>query len=108
MRWIVQSSLKLRLVVVAFAAGLTIFGFTQIYDMPIDTLPEFSRFYAEIQTEALGLSADEVEALIPTPLEADLLNGVSWVEDIRSKSIPGLSSIVLVFEKGTDIWRRCR
>ena len=105
MRWIIWSSLKLRLVVVTFAAGLIIFGFTQIDDMPIDTLPEFSRSYVEIQTEALGLSADEVEALITTPVEADLLNGVSWVENIRSKSLPGLSSIVLTFEKGTDIMR---
>jgi Cu/Ag efflux pump CusA len=38
-------------------------------------------------------------------MEADLLNGVSWVEEIRSESIPGLSSIVLVFEKGTDVMR---
>jgi Cu/Ag efflux pump CusA len=105
MRWIISSSLQLRLVVVAFAAGLIIFGFSQLDDMPIDTLPEFSRSYVEIQTEALGLSADEVEALITTPVEADLLNGVAWVESIRSKSLPGLSSIVLTFEKGTDIMR---
>ena len=105
MRWIIQSSLRLRLVIVAFAAGLMAFSFSQFDDMPIDALPEFSRPYVEIQTEALGLSADEVEALITTPLEADLLNGVSWVQEIRSESIPGLSSIVLVFEKGTDIMR---
>ena len=105
MRWIVESSLKLRVVVVAFAALLMVFGFTQFDDMPVDTLPEFSRPYVEIQTEALGLSAQEVEALITTPMEADLLNGVSWVEEIRSESIPGLSSIVLIFEKGTDVMR---
>ena len=38
-----------------------------------DVLPEFTPPYAEIQTEALGLSADEVEQLITVPLEADLL-----------------------------------
>ena len=43
--------------------------------------------------------------MITTPLEADMLNGTPWVEEIRSQSIPGLSSIVLVFEKGTDIMR---
>jgi Cu/Ag efflux pump CusA len=59
----------------------------------------------EVQTEALGLSAEEMEALITTPMEADLLNGVSWVKEIRSESIPGLSSIVLTFEKDTDIMR---
>ena len=105
MRWIILSSLKFRLVVVAFATALLIVGFTQLDDMPMDILPEFSRPYVEIQTEALGLSAAEVEALITTPMEADLLNGVSWVEEIRSESIPGLSSIVLVFEKGVDVMR---
>ncbi|RMD96902.1 MAG: efflux RND transporter permease subunit, partial [Calditrichaeota bacterium] len=105
MRWIIASSLQLRLVMVAFAVLLMIFGFTQLRQMPVDTLPEFSRPYVEVQTEALGLSAAEVEALVTTPLEADLLNGVSWVEEIRSESIPGLSSIVLIFEKGTDIMR---
>ena len=72
---------------------------------PVDVLPEFSPPYAEIQTEALGLSADEVEQLITVPLEADLLNGVEGVEVIRSKSLPGLSSIVLVFEPGRDVYR---
>ena len=59
MRWIISSSLKLRLIVVAFGAGLIVFGFTQIDDMPINTLPEYPRAYVEIQTEALGLSAKE-------------------------------------------------
>lgn len=105
MRWIVGSSLKLRLVMAAVAAGLMVFGFTQLRHTPVDALPEFSRPYVEIQAEALGLSAQEVEALLTTPLEADLLNGVSWVDEIRSESIPSLSSIVLVFEKGVDIMK---
>src|SRR3990172_8698462 len=105
MRWIVRSSLKLRVVVAALAVLLMAFGLTQLDDMPVDALPEFSRPYVEIQTEALGLSAEEVEAMITTPMEADMLNGTPWVEEIRSMSLPGLSSIVLVFEKGTDIMR---
>ena len=104
-RWIVRSSLKLRLVVAGCAALLMVFGFTQLRHMPVDALPEFSRPYVEIQAEALGLSAQEVEALITTPLEADLLNGVSWVDEIRSESLPSLCSIVLVFEKGVDIMK---
>jgi Cu/Ag efflux pump CusA len=58
-----------------------------------------------VQTEALGLSAAEVEQFITVPYEAYLLNGVAWVETIRSKSVPGLSSIVMVFEPGTDLLR---
>jgi Cu/Ag efflux pump CusA len=103
MRWIVGSSLKLRLVMAALAALLMVFGFTQLRKMPVDALPEFSRPYVEIQTEALGLSAQEVEAMITTPMEADMINGTPWAEEIRSVSIPGMSSITLIFERGTDI-----
>ena len=105
MRWMVGSSLKFRLVVVGVAALLMVFGFVKLRHTPVDVFPEFSRPYVEIQTEALGLSAQEVEALITTPLEADMLNGTPWVSAIRSVSIPGLSSIVLIFEKGTDVMR---
>ena len=103
LRWIIKSSLQLRFVVAAIAVLLILYGVTQLSRIPVDVLPEFSRPYVEIQTEALGLSATEVEALITTPLEADMLNGVSWVDEIRSESIPGLSSIVMIFENGTDI-----
>jgi len=68
-------------------------------------LPEFKAPYVEVQTEALGLSAVEVEQLITSPMEADLLNGVAFLDEIRSLSVPGLSSIELYFEEGTDVLR---
>ena len=73
--------------------------------MAVDSMPEFAPAQVEIQTEALGLSAVEVEQLITSPMEADLLNGVAWLDEIRSKSVPGLSSIELVFQPGTDLLR---
>jgi Cu/Ag efflux pump CusA len=102
---IIRTSLRFRLLVVAIAAGVLAVGIVQLRDAPVDVLPEFTPTYVEIQTEALGLSAVEVENLITVPLEADLLNGVEAVDVIRSKSLPGLSSIVLVFEPGTDVYR---
>lgn len=105
MRWLIGSSLQLRLPVAAIAAMLIVFGFTQLRKMPVDALPEFSRPYVEIQIEALGLSAEEVEAMITTPLEADMLNGTPWAEEIRSVSLPGMVSIKLIFEEGTDLMR---
>jgi Cu/Ag efflux pump CusA len=102
---LLRGVLHFRLVVLGVAAGLLGLGIVVIRGAPVDVLPEFTPPYAEIQTEALGLSADEVEQLITVPLEADLLNGVEGVEVIRSQSLPGLSSIVLVFAPGTDIYR---
>jgi len=104
-RAIVGASLRFRLLVLGIAAGIMIVGITQLRDAPTDVLPEFTPPYVEVQTEALGLSAEEVEQLITVPLEADLLNGVQGVETIRSESLPGLSSITLVFRQGTDIYR---
>ncbi|MDQ3944222.1 MAG: efflux RND transporter permease subunit, partial [Actinomycetota bacterium] len=105
MRRIINSSLRFRVLVVAVAAGILFVGVTQLRNTPVDVYPEFTPTFVEVQTEALGLSADEVEQLITVPLEADLLNGVAWLDDIRSESVPGLSSITLVFEPGTDLYR---
>jgi CzcA family heavy metal efflux pump len=102
-RWIVGSSMKSRHIVVGLAAVMMVFGFARLRDMPKDVLPEFSPPTVEVQTEALGLSAEEVEAFITVPLEQDLLNGVAFLETIRSESIPGLSSIEMIFEPGTDV-----
>ena len=103
MRGIIRWSLAFRLLVISVAAALLLAGFTQLRGMPVDALPEFAPPYVEIQTEALGLSAPEVEQLITVPLEGDLLNGVAGIDVIRSESVMGLSSIVLVVEPGTDL-----
>ena len=103
--WLVRWSLRFRLLVAAVAAGVLGFGLVSLPSMAVDNLPEFAPPHVEIQTEALGLSAEEVEQLITSPMEADLLNGVAWLDEIRSVSVPGLSSIELVFEPGTDILR---
>src|SRR3972149_1071310 len=104
-RWIVGSSLRFRGLVIAIAVGLLAYGVIQLRDAPVDVLPEFTPPTVEIQTEALGLSASEVEQLITVPIEQDLLAGVAFVDDIRSESLPGLSRIFLVFEPGTDLYR---
>ncbi len=101
--FVVQSVLRARFLVIAIAAAIMVFGVSRLHDMPVDLYPEFSPPYVQVQTEALGLSAEEVEGLITIPLEADLLNGVSWVQTISSDSLPGLSTVTLVFEPGTDL-----
>ncbi|MDI1464827.1 efflux RND transporter permease subunit [Catellatospora sp. KI3] len=104
MRWIVGSSLKFRALVVAIACGLMLLGVGQLRDMPVDVFPEFAPPRVEIQTPSLGLSAAEVESLVTVPLE-QALNGVEGLDAIRSKSVPQLSSIVLIFKPGTDLLR---
>ena len=102
---IVRSSLKFQFLVLTIAVTVMAIGITQFRGMPVDVLPEFLPPYVEIQTEALGLSAEEVEQMITVPMEQDLLAGVAWLDVIRSESVPGLSSILVYFEPGTDIYR---
>src|SRR6266568_1647427 len=104
MRWIVGWSLKFPLLMLALAVAMILVGITQLRNMPVDALPEFAPPYVEVQTEALGLSASEVEELISFNLE-ELLNGTPFLQSMRSTSVPGLSSIVLYFQPGTDILR---
>src|SRR5262245_33813200 len=105
MRSIVGRSLQARFHVVGLAVVMLIVGAWQLRGIKVDILPEFMPPYVEVQTEALGLSAEEVEQFITVPLEADLLNGVAWLRTIRSESVPGVSSIQLIFEPGTDVMR---
>jgi CzcA family heavy metal efflux pump len=104
MRWLIETSLRLRVVVLALAVLLVIVGAQSWRTTPIDVFPEFAPPLVEVQTEAPGLSTEEVESLVTLPLESRL-NGSSWLETIRSKSVLGLSSIVLIFEEGTDFLR---
>ena len=68
MRAIIGASLRFRLLVVGIAAGVMVLGITQLRNAPVDVLPEFTPPYVEVQTEALGLSAEEVEQLVTVPL----------------------------------------
>jgi Cu/Ag efflux pump CusA len=98
-------SARSRLLVGVLAVGLLAAGVWRIPEAPVDVLPESSPPLVAIQTEALGLSAPEVEDFITVPLEVNMLSGVPWLDRIESESLPGLSSIVMTFEPGTDVMR---
>jgi CzcA family heavy metal efflux pump len=104
LRWALGFSLQYRALVLAGAAALLFFGGYRLRNTPVEALPEFSAPIIQIQTEALGLSAAEIEDLVTLNLE-EILTSVSWLKTIQSKSMTGLSSILLVFEPGTDIMR---
>jgi len=102
MRWIVSTSLRLRVVVVVLMALLVAVGANILQHSAFDVFPEFAPPYVEIQVEAPGLSTSEVEALIAVPIE-NALNGTPFATRLRSKSVLGLASVVLHFESGMDI-----
>lgn len=102
MKWLVATSLRLRVIVVVLTALLLIVGTRIIRNASYDVFPEFAPPYVEIQVEAPGLSTAEVESLIAVPIE-NALNGTPYSTRLRSKSVLGLASIVADFGKGTSV-----
>src|SRR6266536_4298049 len=102
MRWVVGSSLRFRYLVAAGAVALMVVGIALGPSMRVDVFPEFAPPRVVIQTACVGLSTSDVEQLVTVPLE-QALNGVQGLDDLRSKSVPQLSSIELIFRLGTDL-----
>ena len=104
LNWIVTHSLRQRVLMLALAILAIVLGIAATRDLPMDVFPEFAPPMVEVQTEAPGLSTEEVESLVTLPLET-ALNGVAGLKTLRSKSVLGLSSVVLVFAEGSDVLR---
>ncbi|HET9912354.1 MAG TPA: efflux RND transporter permease subunit, partial [Anaerolineales bacterium] len=102
MRWIVQTSLRYRYLVIFLAAVLMIVGIARLKNSAVDVFPEFAPPKVEIQTLSMGLSAMDVEELVTVPLE-QALNGVPGLDVMRSRSVVDLSDIVLIFKPGIDL-----
>src|SRR6187431_777195 len=101
---IVTWALNMRVLVVALSIAVIVVGIASVRHAPLDVFPEFAPPMAEIQTEAPGLSTEQVDALVTVPLE-NALNGIPWLKTIRSKSVLGLSSVVMIFQPGSDLLR---
>lgn len=102
MSWLIQTSLQLRIVVLMLAIVLIVVGVRTADSIPLDVFPEFAPPLVEIQTEAPGISTEDVERLITVPIE-NAVNGIPFVTAVRSKSVLGLSSVRLIFAGGTDL-----
>ncbi|MBI2486770.1 MAG: efflux RND transporter permease subunit [Deltaproteobacteria bacterium] len=100
---IIRWSLNNKFLIVV--ATIIFFG-VSIYlvgQMAVDVFPEFAPPQVVVQTEAPGLSPEDVEALITFPIES-AVNGTPGVDTVRSSSSVGLSTIIIVFKWGTNIY----
>ena len=98
---LISGSVRMRVIVIAVCAVVLLAGYRSMQSVPLDVFPEFAPAIVEVQTEAPGLSTEEVESLVTVPIE-NALNGTPKVKTIRSKSVLGLSQVVLVLEDGAD------
>src|SRR5947199_121455 len=102
MRWIVGWSLKFPLLMLALAVAMITVGITQLRNTPVDALPEFAPPYVEVQTEALGLSAAEVEELIYLH-QVELLNGTARLHSNHATVFAGILAIILTITHSTCV-----
>ena len=92
LRSIVRASVGHPRLVLLASLLLLAFGLVTVWDASYDVFPDFVPAQATLQTEAPGLSPDQVEALVTRPLE-EVVNGANGVATVRSESIQGLSVI---------------
>lgn len=91
--------------VVVLLAGLAmVYAGYLISTAGLDVFPEFSPRQVVVQTEAPGLTAEQVERLVTQPIES-ACSGLSDLAELRSESIQGLSVVTLVFAPHTDVYR---
>jgi cobalt-zinc-cadmium resistance protein CzcA len=103
---LIQFSLSQRLLTCLLALMLAGFGVVALNNLPIDAFPDISPTQVKIIIKSPGMTPEEVETLITSPVEVELL-GIPRQEILRSISKYALSSITLDFEEGTDIyWAR--
>src|SRR5512146_2941723 len=98
---IVQFALNQRFLVLMLTLAIGVAGTLAFQRMPVDAYPDLSPPMVEIVTQWPGHAAEEVERLVPLPLEIEM-NGSPRMIVMRSVSLYGLSDIRMTFDEGVD------
>ncbi|MDP2903894.1 MAG: efflux RND transporter permease subunit, partial [Methylovulum sp.] len=101
---LVRFSIRFHGIIIALAILVLLYGGYRFTTAGLDIFPEFSPKRVIIQTESLGLSAEQVEMLVTRPIEMSV-SGLVGLASVRSESIQGLSVVTATFVEHSDIYR---
>src|SRR5581483_1664424 len=108
LRALVDFSLGNRLLVLAIAALLFVWGIVSFRALPVEAYPDVANNYVQVITQWPGISAEQVEQQVTIPLEI-AMNGLPHLEHLRSTTLFGLSSVMLIFDDDSENdWNRAK
>lgn len=100
---IVRTAIRWRLAVLALAALVLVGGAFAVGRLPVDAVPDTTNVQVQVLTDSPGLSAEEMERFITRPVEMGL-NGMPGLQEIRSITREGISTVTVVFDESLDVW----
>ncbi|MGA2982609.1 MAG: CusA/CzcA family heavy metal efflux RND transporter [Terriglobia bacterium] len=107
-RRIVDYALNNRFLVLAVAILLFVWGALSFHKLPVEAYPDVANNYVNVITQWPGRAAEEVEQQVTIPLEI-VMNGIPHLTHLRSASIAGLSSLMLIFDdESENDWNRAK
>src|ERR1700689_3004708 len=101
---IVDFALSNRILIIAFAVLLFIWGGISFHQLPVEAYPDVANNYVEIITQWPGISAEQIEQQVTIPIEI-VMNGIPHLSPtgaIRSFSLFGLSDLKLTFDDESE------
>src|ERR1700738_4040058 len=105
-RKLINYALENRFMVLALAVLLLLWGAVSFHNLPVEAYPDVANNYVQIITQWPGRAAEEVEQQVTIPIEIQM-NGIPHLQHLRSVSLFGLSSVMLIFDDESDNdWNR--
>src|ERR1700726_799858 len=103
-RALVDFALNNRLLVLLATILLLVWGGISFHNLPVEAYPDVANNYVQVITQWPGRAAEEIEQQVTIPLEISM-NGIPHLEHLRSFSVFGLSSIMMIFDdESTNDW----
>src|SRR5438309_9720727 len=100
-RALVDYALDNRFLILSAAILLLLWGAISFHNLPVEAYPDVANNYVQIITQWPGRAAEEVEQQVTVPIEIQM-NGMPHLEHLRSVSLFGLSSVMLIFDDGSS------